>query len=418
MSYLYIETGRGYGGSRSPAADIYGRKFILKISALRKEVLSMPKTKRRHKGEGTFIQLPNGRYRAVVTISSSGVQKRKTLTCDTKEELVKQVALLKARCYNGSPPLETRNNTTFKEYVCKWLKMKEATVAPSTYESYETAVRFDFEPFFGDTLMSRIDKTMCNEYLQEAMRTRKNSTVRRFKVTLNMIFLSAVEDGIIDKAPTRSTIRIAKGKGKTSIDLPPETQIQELVASAKKLQGTRGVYKYLYPYLLLALATGLRKGEISGLQWNDIDFDKCQIHITTQLTKLGARQPLKTDGSYRTIYVDKKVLEEVSKIPRECDYVFYSTVTKNHFSIDRASKVVTKFFAKMGMPHTFTFHSMRHYHATELISKGVNVKVVSKRLGHSNIQTTLNLYVHYIPSMDEEASRLCGAHFIVPETNK
>ena len=74
---------------------------------------------------------------------------------------------------------------------------------------------------------------------------------------------------------------------------------------------------------------------------------------------------------------------------------------------------VRKVYDDVGLDKKLTLHSLRHFHATQLIKNNINVKVVSKRLGHSSVQITLDAYVHWLPSMDKEASLVVGKQYVI-----
>lgn len=82
----------------------------------------------------------------------------------------------------------------------------------------------------------------------------------------------------------------------------------------------------------------------------------------------------------------------------------------NVLSVDH---MLGRLFKVANLPSTFTMHDIRYYHATTLIKRGINIKVVSKRLGHSNINITLELYIHHLPSMDEEAGNIIDNSYVV-----
>lgn len=162
--------------------------------------------------------------------------------------------------------------------------------------------------------------------------------------------------------------------------------------------------QWLYPLILTALLTGMRRGEILGLKWSRVDFAKRIITVDSQFTLDGGDAPLKTKSSYRSIYVSPKLLAVLDGMPRLSEYVFPNPRTRR-VSFDAIRKI-KRLFRRNGLSESFTFHDLRHYHATQLLAKGVNIKVLSRRLGHKNITTTLNVYFNYMPSLDEQSSLL------------
>ncbi|WP_196599060.1 tyrosine-type recombinase/integrase [Pectinatus frisingensis] len=94
------------------------------------------------------------------------------------------------------------------------------------------------------------------------------------------------------------------------------------------------------------------------------------------------------------------------------DTEFLFNIRGKHAKYQVAATYLHRYFEDAKVPERFTMHSFRHYHATELLLNKIGVKEVSKRLGHSDIQTTLNLYAHWIPEMDTEAARVIDDSYI------
>ncbi|WP_045295034.1 site-specific integrase, partial [Priestia aryabhattai] len=176
----------------------------------------------------------------------------------------------------------------------------------------------------------------------------------------------------------------------------------------------------------MALLTGIRKGEILGLRWRDIDFEKQVIYIRqiydgyAKELKVGA----KTASGVRSIHIPnmlvnqlkkerKKVL--VNKLKQGIAYNDYDLVNCTKFGNSLDSSTLSKRFKnhakKLGLP-VIRFHDLRHTHVTMLIQQNVNVKVISERVGHSSIQITLNQYSHVLPSMQQEVADKLNTLFV------
>jgi integrase len=176
---------------------------------------------------------------------------------------------------------------------------------------------------------------------------------------------------------------------------------------------------HLEALLALALATGMRKGEILGLRWRDIDLQKGVLQVRNTLVYLEHHGFIegvpKTEKSKRTIILPLFVVDALKRHHTlqlevrlqagiawvENDLVFPNkrggfivpNTLVNHFK---------RFLQEIGLP-TMRFHDLRHSAATLLLSMGVNAKVVQEILGHSQISTTLGTYSHVLPSMQQEA---------------
>jgi len=352
---------------------------------------------RRNKGEGSIIELPNGKYKATITIGKGvdGKQKRRSITCKSKPELINKITELKVKYSKASEGQQ--KDILFSAFCEKWLASKENQLAYNTYQKYKLAIDNHYTPFFGTLSLSSITPELCDNFFQQLKGAA--NTIKILRTVLGSIFNDAQKQQYINVNPlSRIMFKTPKAAIKANIVLPTPKEIDEMLNLAKKQS------RWLYTLLLLDIATGMRRGELIGLKWSKVDTTKNTITIDNQITSDQKDSSLKTTSSYRTIYVSHKILEEVCKLPHTSAYVF--TNNNKHLIPTSLTMAATKLFKEANMPEDFTLHDLRHYHATQLIQKGVNIKVVSRRLGHTNVLTTLNLYFNYMPSMDEEASTM------------
>lgn len=374
----------------------------------------MAKQQRRPKGEGSIVELPNGKFKVVFTLPKgiNKTQRRKCATVDTRKKAREKLAEFTLK-YGNKNEVKKINaeNITFKEYVERWLKQYKASVLPTTYKSNESLIYSRMIPAFGDIRLANINTDDVNEFLTGLLEDGlKVSSVRKIKTLLGTISNSA--ENIITKNPTKNSIRLPKASKKSDLPLPTEVQIKEALKTAKKIQGTKGFYKYLYPIFILFISTGMRRGEVAGLKWERINFKDNIIEVREQITRSGHDMSLKTDGSIRNISVAPEIMQVINKLPRICEYVFSSN-NKTHLNNDYITIFMKRFFKYMKFPEKCTVHDLRHYHATTLLKNKMYINAVSKRLGHSDVKITLSIYGHYLPSMDEEAVQIIGNDYVV-----
>ena len=180
----------------------------------------------------------------------------------------------------------------------------------------------------------------------------------------------------------------------------------------------------LYPLWLLAATTGMRRGEILGLLWEDIDLDNSRVTVQRRLGSVAYRltwsEP-KTDKSRRQIALDPTTTEAlrrhredmnlerqlVGSIRPDLDVVFRREGAEP-IHPERISKLFEQNVEDTGLKR-IRFHDLRHTHATLALQAGVHPKVVSERLGHSDIALTLNVYSHAIPALQETAASLVAS---------
>lgn len=364
------------------------------------------KTKRRNKGEGSITKLANGRYKVVITlgVGIDGKQKRKTKTVDSKAAAVtalKELNTTYRTSHDTTQALQSLER--FGDFCTKFLEQKKLTVTARTYHTYTTKSMYSIYNQFKDLKMKDITTAMINSALL-AMKERglKHSSINIYKNALSTIFKDAVTQNIITRNPVSAAIKLPTKTTKNELELPTKDELDKLLKLLKEEDYT------LYVIVLLAISTGLRRGEILGLKWNNVDTVNNIIHVKAQATQEGRERPLKTSSSYRSIYVNASVMSLLATLRKEDDIYVFPYASPAAFS-----SRIRYFFDKAGLAKTMTFHDLRHYHATQLIMKGINIKAISKRLGHSDTTTTMNVYIHYIKSMDIEASDLIGSDYII-----
>lgn len=359
--------------------------------------------KRRPKGEGSIQRLPNGTYKMTITIGRTpdGKQRRKSVSAKTKSALMKLVSEVRLST-QGTPSTPI----TLKEVYEAYMKEHGGTLAFNTLASWETIRKHlkSIEHLRMDKITPEmLDATMDNLKTKTG-KTYKASSIAEVRGKIATLFNFAVNKGVLSSSPVKKTKRRRSTHKANLLVIPSELEIQRLLKELKERDS-----HFLYPVCLLAVTSGMRMGEILGLEVTDIDTKTSSIHIKHQATYEGFRKPLKTIGSHRTIYVHHEVLEIILKErPKDSSKVF--DISSYRAGSQRLAKALRGI---SWLPTGFTFHCFRHYHATQLLLKGIDVKEVSKRLGHSQIETTLNLYVHWMPEVDQKASRLIGDQFII-----
>lgn len=180
-------------------------------------------------------------------------------------------------------------------------------------------------------------------------------------------------------------------------------------------------YSRIYLPVLLATSTGMRKGEILGLRWRDINFEERTISVVQTLQRnsngLEYRQP-KTKKSRRLIELPASVVEELKKhrLQQKKERLLLGEAYKDNDLVccwpdgsplkpDWVSRNWQNLCKKLGIKRV-RYHDLRHTHSTLLMSWGVPTKVISERLGHSNTQITDDIYSHVLPGIQREVAKL------------
>ncbi|OPY81695.1 MAG: putative prophage phiRv2 integrase [Syntrophus sp. PtaU1.Bin005] len=289
----------------------------------------------------------------------------------------------------------------FSEVANGWLEHKRPNVRITTWEMYKGHLKHHFSD------LDRIRIDMISTSIVEKWITKRQNEgmcigmLRKIIVTFNQIMAYAVRHKLIDSNPVRDAERPRKKmddivKGNIAV-LNPE-QIRSLLVAAPDQK-----YRMLF---LTAIMTGARQGEILGLEWSDVDFEKKQIHIRRTFNHERFFTP-KTKGSIRSIDLAPMMVLELKKWKLASggheDELVFQTVTGNPIE---AGKLITRYFKpslkRAGLP-SIRFHDLRHTYASLLLSQGENIKYISAQLGHANPTTTLNIYAHLMKTENQAA---------------
>ena len=303
----------------------------------------------------------------------------------------------------------------FADYMELWLSDMEVNVDPLTFAGYFDVVTRNIVPYFrdkGTTLRGLTGKDLKDYYKYERLgsetegrQPKKGTTVTRYHANIHKALEDAVEDGLID-ANVAHKKRPASEKFIGDFYLSHEAMELLEVAHGTKLEIA----------VLFGLFYGLRRSEIVGLKWQNIDFDNNSItiaHTITQYRKNGksyvhAKDRAKNKSSLRSLplipYVRERLLE-IRETQRESKFLlksFYQTEHEAYVYLDEVGKrilpsYISEAFPRMlkrnGLRH-IRFHDTRHSCASLLLKNGVSLKHIQEWLGHSDIATTANIYAH------------------------
>lgn len=255
-------------------------------------------------------------------------------------------------------------------------------------------------------------------YPAKACKTLTHSSVNHYHKFLSSMFRTAVKQGVLLENPCARADAPSAGD-----EEPAYLNEHDAVKLVEALEDAPMKYRVM---IFLLLDTGMRRGELLGLEWKDINFEACTITVRRNSVYLPQQgvitQTPKTRKSIRTIKVPQDCIDMLRKYRtyqlqerlqlgdqwQEHDRLF---TTWNGSPLHPSS--VTGWFSKFardaGLPDGITIHSLRHTNATLLIAAGVNVRTVSARLGHAQTSTTLDIYSHAIQSADAAASEAIGS---------
>ena len=216
--------------------------------------------------------------------------------------------------------------------------------------------------------------------------------------TLSQALAHAVKTGVLFKNPAEQV----------KPPRPPRREIAILskaeVATLLKAAGP------LYLPVLVGVTTGMRRGEILGLRWSDIDLKAARLTVNQSLERLGGKtafKPPKTAGSRRTITLPALTVEALSAHRAEQARIGAGELVFSHGGIPWDPDSLTKAFDRLIQAagvRRITFHGLRHTHISHQLMDGVHVKVVSERAGHANVSITLSVYAAFVPTLQADAA--------------
>lgn len=367
-----------------------------------KDVQMPSKARRRGHSEGSIYQRESdGRWVAVVDAGYiNGKRRRFTGYGETRKEATAHLPDLKRRAKLAQQ--ETASVKTVKEFFTYWMATKvKIDKAPKTVESYQGVIDNHILPVIGSKRLAMLERADMQRLLdavaaKEKIGPRSVENVR--DVTLNA-FNDAIAWRMIDENPAKYTT-IAK--------VPESERGAITVEEAKRLfnQVKDDRFEALY---IIAATYGLRRGECLGLRWEDIDTGANVIRVRQQVVVVNNAPlvtPLKTKGSKRDLPLlgdiaaaldrrrDRQAVERLIAADqwREHDLIFSSTVG-TPYQPANLHKRWHAHLKRAGLDPV-PFHSLRHTAASFLVALNVHPRIAMEMLGHTNIQTTMQIYSH------------------------
>ncbi len=307
---------------------------------------------------------------------------------------------------------------TLSVYLDRWLDdYARASVSAKTFERYEEIVRLHLKPALGHHALSKLQPLHIARYYSEALASGRvdgngglspRSVLHHHRV-LRAALHQAVKWLLLPRNPA------------DAVD-PPRPQHREMraldeAATAKLLRAASD--SRLSLPVLLAVTTGLRRGEILAVRWQDVDLQHSSLAVRQSLEQtrngLAFKQP-KTAKGRRVVALPTLTVEALKqhKVKQATTKLALGAVYQDHDLVcarddgtpwppDTFSSAFVGLVRRTSVPR-IRFHDLRHTHATQLLRQGIHPKVVSERLGHATVSITLDVYSHVLPGMQAEAA--------------
>ena len=355
---------------------------------------------------------------------ATGHYRRRWVQAGTRRgDAEKLLAELVKRSHQGETVVSEK--LTLGEYLTeRWLPVQEARLRRSTYDSYRRNIELHVIPALGRRQLDQLRPEDIDVFYAALLKGGRKKrpgekgpakglapkSVHNIHVMLNKALGDAARKGTV----VRNVVALAdapslQARKRTEIKA---WEIDQLIAFLDAIEAHR-----MGPAFFLSAHTGMRRGEVLGVRWRDIDLDEGRVSVRQALVSVAYEvsiSDVKTGASRRTIDIDDGVVqvlrdwrkartEECDGIAPAADDLVFVKADGASMHPDIFSQLFDRTVAKIDVP-SISLHDLRHTHATLLLKAGVNVKVVSERLGHANIAFTMHVYQHVLPGMQAAAA--------------
>ena len=332
----------------------------------------------------------------------NGKRYRKTLKAGITKQRAREILADIEKKIEHRSFIHDKKTPLFSEVAKQWHEYKKPNIRETTWENNQQVMDRHFG-MLNDLKISLITTTTVEKFIAYLQGTKlKLNTMRRIINVLNQIMAYAVRHKMIDSNPVRDAERPRK-----TIDDEGDNQIIKVLApdQIKAMLNATEDPKY-QTLFLTAVMTGARQGELLGLKWSEVDFDKKQIHINRTFNHGRFFLP-KTKQSRRSIDLAPIVVKELRKWKlasplNELDLVFPNDKGKPMTCNGYIHRPFLKALNAAGCPR-IRFHDLRHTYASLLIAQGENIKYIQTQLGHATSMMTLNVCSHLMKAENQEA---------------
>ena len=369
--------------------------------------------KRRKRGDGSVHLRKDGRWegRYVVGYDDKGLPITKNVLAKTKTECLEKLKQLKKSC-GGKKNDKLRPDMPFGEWLDFWYQTwSKPTLRPKTQLDYESCIYQHIIPKLGGI---PLDKLTQNDLQQFYAHLKKNGRLIRTDVYGN-----GLSDRMVRACHTRCRTALGKAveEGLIRVNpadgckLPAQTVNEKQILTREEMQRflIQAREEGYYELFLLELATGLRRGEVLALQWDDLNFDTGELRIERQVYRANGKLVVsapKTKASLRTVVLLPSLVEVLREYRQQVDSRWmFPSPAKEDSPLDPAScrKRLQTILKHAGCKRV-RFHDLRHLFVTTALESGMDVKTLSTIIGHVSAKTTLNIYTHITDAMQETAA--------------
>ena len=367
---------------------------------------------KRKQGEGMIRIRKDGRWegRVVIGYDEKGNPRTKNVLAKTKAECAEKLETLKAQCGRTNDRL--KSDMLFGDWIDFWYQnFSKPKIRQTTQQTYEGRIYTHIIPEIGQIPLNKLTQNDLQQFyarLKKGGRKRltdkygeglSDRMVRSCHTTCRSALEKAVAERLITTNPALGC-RLPPKKSK-EMQVLTQAEIIRFLTQAK----AEGYYEMF----LLELTMGMRRGEILGLKWRDLNLQSGELHISRQVVRTGKAVEVsvpKTKSSIRTILLPPDMVELLTELKKqtEGEWIFPSPVKAGEPRNPTA--VYRRFQLILERSHCkkIRFHDLRHTFATMALENGMDIKTLSAMIGHISSETTLNIYSHITDTMQQQAA--------------
>lgn len=375
--------------------------------------------------------LSNGKWSCTADATPNpltGERRQVTRRGDTKKEAMRRVQLA---ADDLSKERQTMKRVVQEVYE-EWLNVYKETVKASSVKTRITALR-PFLDIHGKHLISKLQINDLQKFLIERRDTDiSKHHIAGTRTALNLMFNFALKNGYVEKNIVKDTV-MPKANKKSQLLVNAKKKYLEKDEIQNFLNGTKSSgRRNVYSVALTMISTGLRIGEVLALTWNDIDLEKREIVVSKTLYEKSADEggfefaPPKTEDSNRMVSFNQDLVEELKRMKvqynkekliglRDLKSEFRNLVftgrSQQPVRAVTIGAVFNKIFKAYGIEGVSGTHILRHTHITMLVESGADLPYIMERVGHSNINITLEIYTHVTKKMQQQSDDKFNDYF-------